>query len=449
MAIPTCIGWLFVRLCEQNQPVLLRVERWFVGHVLGTTATMCVFFLGEVLGVLEYSMTNLLLVSTVLLIGLSMLYMRLRVYWSNTPPALPTSAPLTNKKKLLLGALAAWTTVKIANAGFLLVASPPYLDDVFNNWNMRGKLFYVTQELHLSSEIGVSSYPPTVSLVKTWLAFLAGEWHEGLVNAPHILWYMCALGLLFFFLRRLTNVFWAGIGTYGLSSLPLYAVHSAHAYADIFVSVHVFIILSCLYNSQLQSAASSLSWLRLASIASGLLIMTKNEALLLHLPVCLALLGYSVYVLQKKNIFDTTQTRTALMHSGMSIACVLLPWLLFKWTHNLTFGNAKAVSGLAVEWQPGVAKAIWVNTFFEGNWIALFPLLITAIVWRWRDAWRGSMVVLTTYIIALLALQLPLYFFTSLSTEAIQQTGLARGFVQLAPVMVALVILLSYRKYTK
>jgi hypothetical protein len=52
-------------------------------------------------------------------------------------------------------------------------------------------------------------------------------------------------------------------------------------------------------------------------------------------------------------------------------------------------------------------------------------------------------VILTLFLLIVIGMQLALFLFTSLSVEAAYQTGLARGFVQLAPLIVLLTVLLA------
>ena len=334
-----------------------------------------------------------------------------------------------------------------------LVATPPYEDDVFNNWNMRGKLFYHTQELSLEYEAGnenlstggVHSYPATVPLTKTWLATLRGQWHEGLVNSIHIVWFLAALSLVYCTLRRKMTKAWALGGAYALSSLPLYFVHSTTAYADVFLSVHVFAALSLLLGAlESDDAEHRATFLRLGALASGLLVFTKNEALLMHLPVLALMVLLSLRFLSRSDALDSKAVRSAFLHYVMLIGIVLVPWVLFKLTHNLNFGNAKSVLNLTFSWQEGVAYAIGVNTFLEGNWVLLYPLLITFLIVQRRRAFRFPTALLTGFFLIVVLGQFPLYFFTGISTEAVNQTGYARGLVQLAPVAVTLLISLAH-----
>ena len=452
--IPASIGWLPIRMFERNAPVLKNTERWILGTVMGTTLTMYLFFLGESIGIMKFSAMNMLLLSIIFLAVLLWFWLRMREYWKADSPDVAKSTSIKSLPtwiKILLSALAVLTIVKIVTATILLVGSPAYLDDVYKNWNMRGKVFYVTQEMHLNSEsvsssvidTGVYSYPPSVPLTKTWLASLAGGWNEGLVNSPHILWYLIALALVFFFLRRHVNLLWSLAGVYGLSSLPLFLIHGASAYADIFVAIHVFAAVSMLYNAiKAKESDIRLSYLRLSTLFAALLIFTKNEALLLHLPTFIALFIGSLAWMRYQSELSKKETRLIFFHSIAVISLVLLPWLIFKWSHGLSFGNAHEVSGLSISWQPRVLYSVYLNTIMEGNWSLLFPVLLGLLIIKWKSAFLSPLVILVGYFCILYFGQLLIFMFTSLSVEALKQTGYARGIIQLAPIAIVIIILL-------
>ena len=453
LLLPTVCGWLALTLLERDHPVLQSLERWTLSTVFGLTLTMYLSFITHILGIIRFTFTGLLAVQIVTVLVLGLVWMRMRTLWTPSPlPTLPASPRLPRAVKMVLILLMVWTVLKLLGGFAVLTGTPPYEDDVFNNWNMRGKLFFLTQKLSLEYEAGnealstgwVHSYPVTVPLTKTWLASLAGEWDEGLVNSVHFVWFLASLSLVYCTLRRRLSRAWALIGAYGLCSLPLYFLHGTVAYADVFLSVHILAAISLLYGAvQSTDRLRRLSFLRLSALAMGLLVFTKNEGLLMYLPVLVLLVLVSLWFLRKSGKLEARDIRSALLHYIVLIGIVLIPWILFKWSHHLNFGNAKPVSNLTIAWQQGVANAITINTFFEGNWIFLFPFLLCMLCVRWKDAFRSEAVIMSALLLIILLGQLPLYFFTGLSTEAVNQTGYARGLVQLAPVAITLLVLLT------
>jgi len=321
-----------------------------------------------------------------------------------------------------------------------------------DNWNLRAKVFYHEQTIELllpgrgDTPADVSSYPPTVPLMKTWMATVAG-WNDDAVNAVHLAWFLSALALLYYALRRYLSRMWSLFGIYAIVSMPLYLMHGTNTYADIFMGTHVFAAIILLFHAiRSENPGTRDAFLRTSAVATALLPFTKNEGLLLYLPpILLIVTGY--LFMQRRNLTARDISRTALWYA-ISMLLVLVPWLAYKYANGLTFGNAKAVGDLAFGWQKGVLYAVMVNTFFEGNWILLFPVFATLLAWRRRAAFTTLLPLTALFLIVYLG-QLAIYLFTSVSIEAIKQTGYARGIIQLMPVAVFLTVMLLKDAYDR
>lgn len=444
---PTLIGWLTLRSLEGRRAVLTHVERIALGFILGTTGTMYVTFLLATSAGLPLTRMGFLAVQAGLLLiaGIACFFITQKPHDAHAPhddhPHHEHGFAFPRWTRIGLWLLCGWVLLRIVAMGFVLVTTPPPFDDTINNWNMRGKMFYVLETVALKlptdKEIpGTSSYPPTVPLVKADLAAIAGGWDEGLVNGVHLLWYLAALALLWSFLRRVVSGDLALLGTYLAASLPIYLIHGSNAYADVFLSGHVLAAVGALFFAVRNTGSGRDAWFRIGAMAAGLLVFTKNEALLIYLPPLLLIVGIALWTQHR-------QPRTLLWYAGC-VAAVAVPWLLFKWSNGLAFGNAKDVTGLTVAWQPLVVQSILVNTFFEGNWLLLFPLLIMLLILRWTSASRTTMAILTAYLLITYLGQIPIYLFTNISTEAIMQTGYARGITHLVPLFVMLTTMLLH-----
>jgi len=452
IALPTLTGWLLLRLIEGRHPVLFHVERIALGFVLGLTFTMFVTFLAQIIGLIHFTRLGFLAIQIALTALLAItFFLRHRLSLLN-PNSHPTPYPLRPTPlwaKILLAIASVWIIAKIAGGGYLLISTPPYYDDTLKNWNMRGKIFFLTHKLDLPlpSEAAnpLSSYPPTVSMTKAELALFAGEWDEGLVNSIHIVWFLAALILLFKAIRRHSRSAWGLAGAYLLASLPLYFMHGVNAYADVFLSAHLFAAVSFLFHASEEAGPRRTTFLRLSALATGLLIFTKNEALILYLPLLLALLALALFLGISGGRMTKREILNSLVWYGGCLLAIALPWLLFKWAHGLSFGNAKSIStDYAFGWQPNVLQTIWINTFFEGNWLLLFPLFFFLVAVRWRRIVESSLFFPVLFVFAALLLQFLLFLFTSLSVEATMQTGLGRGIIHLAPLIVLVTVLLLH-----
>ncbi|MDD4628436.1 MAG: hypothetical protein PHE68_03530 [Candidatus Peribacteraceae bacterium] len=451
MILPALSGWFLLRILENRTPVLLRLERWVLGFLLGLTGTMELTFLARWAGLITLNRWGFLSVQLILtaLLAIAFIIGRLlspsNLNLTPTPKALrPT--PFILKILLVLALL--WTVVKLAMGSFILVTTPPFYDDTVKNWNLRGKIFYLTGNIPLSLNTQdpkatdpLSSYPPTVPLVKASLASLAGRWDEGIVNGIHALWFFALIALLYAALRRQSSRLFGLWGIVVFVSLPFALFQGVNAYADIFVAAHLFAAVHLLFlAAREQDNARRDTFLRLFALATALLTFTKNEALILHLPVLLALFAGLLVLRFRKRHMTAGMCVRAVAWMGGFLLVLLLPWLCYKWGNALTFGNAKSIGGTFAGWQPYVLSTLWANTFFEGNWHLLFPLLFALVLCRWK-ALRSPLLIPAGFLFVSLAMQIGLFLFTSLSAEATMQTGFARGVVQLSPVAVFLLML--------
>lgn len=446
---PTLIGWLTLAILQGKSRVLQRSEQWALGCVTGLSLVMLLMVIAHTTFGAPINLLWFTAVQLIALIALGGIWHALGL---KGLPGAPMSdgGTLPRWARLTLVLLAAWMTIRVLLAGVtFLVLTPTYLDDTLDNWNLRGKVYFVDQALTLvmpsedpiASPRGVSSYPPTVPLVKTWFATIAGTWDEPLINSVHIVWFLSTLCLVYAMLRRFTGIWWAALGTYILACMPLYLMHGTNTYADAFVAAHVFPAVAMLFCAlRSEDAHARLSFFRLGAFCAGLLPFTKNEGVLLYLPPILLILCIGLFLLVRAQKMALRDAVTAIAWYIGLIALLALPWLIFKWLNGLTFGNAKSVSGLNIGWQNGVWYALYVNTFLEGNWLFLFPLLVMLCVWKWRLVFRQYAPLSVFFFIVLLG-QWFIFLFTGLAPEARMQTGLARGIVQLLPVVVLLVTL--------
>ena len=448
--LPTLNGWLLLSLLQGKERVLFSMEQIVMGFIVGMPMMMWLVFLTHWATALPLDLVLFLGIQLLFLLIVGSVWMVRRTILGPVPRP-PSSPPLSRSATWIFSILGVWIAARtLIIAITFLVLTPTFLDDALDNWNLRAKVMFADRAFTLvmpaedpaTSVQGISSYPPTVHLSKTWLALLAGEWNEGLINSIHVVWYLSALALLFFVLRRRTTLFWSLLGTYGLGSIPLYLMHGTNPYADVFMSVAVFAAASQLFlGVDAQKSGVRAAHLRIGALAAALLPFIKNEGMLLYLPPLLLILLLSLLFLFFAKRMTPRKGRNILLWYAGCIIVFVLPWLLFKWTHGMSFGNAKPVGSLGFGWQKDVLLAVFINTFFEGNWLLLFPLFFSLLLWQWRMAFR-SLLPLTAFFLILYLGQGVLYLFTGLSVEAVRQTGYARGLIQLIPVILLLTTLL-------
>lgn len=449
LAIPATIGTCALRLCEGNSPVLQPFERYIMGLIVGSTLAMFCVFLLHLIGLTSISLLSMLSIQLLLCGGLLSLVVRKKYSVRQKPETPPAAWQWTRTRLVVTGILAVWVLGKIIFTTFTVTALPLYADDAFDNWNLRAKEHLHTQELLTKDsvvEFGIRSYPPTVPLLKTWLSQLWGRWNESLANSMHALWYACSLGLLFFFLRRVSTMTAALLGVYLLSSVPLYTIHGASAYADQYLSLHVFIVIGSMFSAlQAEDKGVFFSHMRIAAFVTGLMILTKNEVLLLYLPPALLIFITVLFWLHKQGAVEKQECIHQLKWLGASLLGVGIPWLIFKYTNDLPFGNAKPIGGMAISFNSVALDAIKTMIFFEGNWNLLFFAIIALFAVQFRHILQSPLLLLAFFIVTVFIGQVLVFTMTPLATEAIMQTGYNRGIVHITPVLISLVTILILR----
>ncbi len=454
IAIPVILGWISLLLLEGKNPVLGRAERWFFALILGPTLFALIVFLPHVLGLTALTLSGFLIPS---LIATAILIIAAIVTRSfsrqSTAPEYAPSTPLPTWMKIGILLLTIWTAMKILAGAYDLVSVPTYWDDSFNNWNMRGKMFYLNEKLLLEipvgngivqSASGVSSYPVTVPLLKTWLSVLRGSWEEPLVNSLHLIWFAGLIGSFYFGLRRRLQPMLSLFGVYLLVSLPLLLIQATNPYADIFMAAHILLPMICLFAmSETEDREKVKTWVKLFGFALGLMIFTKNEASVLYAPTMTILFVWILLAKKKVALLTAEQVRKTFALFALLALLFAAPWLLFKWMHGLTFGNAKSVSGLTLSLNTKVIQAIWFHLSHEPNWLLLPLVTPLTIILSGKSAFKLPEGVLTVFLLVTVAAQFLIFIFvSSLATEAIMQTGLSRGLLHIMPIAVMVVMVL-------
>lgn len=451
IALPAVNGWLLLGLLQSKKGLLDWIEQWTAGAVIGMTFSMFVTFCAHIALHMPLSRTGFLSVQVGLLLVLGIAWLFLHPTGDMEMQQPTTENHVPRWLRITLWTLVGWVVVKAIIAGTVfLFLTPTYLDDSVDNWNLRAKMFFTDQTIAIPTDrvdlagfaTGVGSYPPAVPLAKAWIVSLAGSWSDAAANGIHVFWYFAALLLIARTVRRLIGPGWDLFAAYVLGSMPLYLMHGTNPYADAFLSVHVLLAAIFPLRAMVENdRVRRLSLLKIGAVCAALLPFTKNEALLLYLPPLLLIIGIGLILGVRTKKMTLTDALTAIGWYAGCLLVLALPWLTYKWLNGLTFGNAKPFSNVGLSWQTGVLVAIAVNTSFEGNWLLLFPLLLGLLVWCWRAAF-GRWLPLTAYVLIVCLGQWFIFLFTSLSIEAKMQTGLARGAVQLMPLMILLVVLL-------
>ncbi len=457
--LPTILGVLVLCALEGKTPLLTHVERVSVGFLGGCTLLMYVAFLANVYAGVPFTRMGFLGVWLVLVIG-AVIAVKLR-----EASLLPVhhSSLITHRSsplwaKTLVWIFAASVAARILLGGMVAATTPPYFDDTLNNWNLRGKHYFVTQAYTLllptqnpgETPSALSAYPPMLPLAKTFAATLAGSWSDGLADVIQLTWFLAVLAMVWAALRRVTNGTWALLGASALGSLPLFLMQGVNAYSDIAMAAHIFAALALLFHAlRSTNTVERIGLVHLSMFIAALFPFVKNEGLVLYLPAYLLFLALTAWQWLRTGKITMRDAQKCAGFFAVCVALLILPWLAFKWSNGMPFGNAKEISTLQIGWQQGVWLVVAINGFFEGNWNMLLSLFLGLLLWQWRTALRFPLMPLTLFVLLVWGQQILLFMFTSLSYEALFQTGYGRGLIHLMPVIVTVTTLLLVRTVDK
>lgn len=450
IALPSFLGWIFLRHIEGKSIRFFLAERLALSWMMGLAILLSVSFTLNILLSVPFSFvgffgTWLVLVA---IFFVAAVFRKIHVFVPSAKPVGDSQRP-RRWIKIALILLLVWTGVKVCIGAAMMAGTPAYFDDTIKNWNSRGKVYFYTQnyEVKLPIDEGVNGYPPYVPLAKTWISTINGDWNEGASNLLHIVWFLSGAVLVWALLRRLTESSWALFGAYAYISLPLVFMHGVSAYADISLSVFAFIAIGYL---SLGLKDRDNAYLALSAVAAGLLPFIKNEGLLLYVSTFIAIaVVASLASVWKKHMTIHSLVKSQVLPFALSFIVLSLPFILFKIMNGLAFGNAKGVSGLELGWHDGVVFAMTVNMFFEGNWLLFFPVLLLLLAWKWKHVVRLPLWPIALFCAMLMVGQMLIFIFTPLAIEALRQTGFSRGIVQLMPLLTVLGVVLLSRVFHK
>ncbi len=186
IAITTSFGWLLLLIIEGKQRLLGGNERWCWGAIIGPTAFTLIAFIAHSFNLVPLTWYGFLVPNAVIALILGIIAKQKALFSLAQPSsAFVPSIECTKKQKILLWILGIFLGAQLLGGSAVLIGTPTYHDDAFNNWNMRGKAYFLLKKVDLELPLGneniqqkegVSSYPLSLPLTKTWVASLRGIW---------------------------------------------------------------------------------------------------------------------------------------------------------------------------------------------------------------------------------------------------------------------------------
>lgn len=353
-------------------------------------------------------------------------------------------------KAISLVILAILMGIKFALASYSLLITPTYVDDTVYNWNTRGKIFYTQESLVLDPTSpdylgrGFKQYPLTVPLLKSYLAKINNNWHDGVVNS-HAPLAAIAIILIMFgaILRETRSKALSLAGPIALMSVPIAFIHATAPYNDLLTG-GLFLLAIYALIRYLRSEISIIETIVLVSLLGAV----KNEGLIIFTTA--AFFGALCFGYSKSVLLKVTLKKLMPIIGGVTL--IHLPFIIFRIVHNLGFGNGDAaISQTAIVLHTEILLPLFKFLFFSSNYNLLWWFFVGSIVLlltnkkRWTQEITG---LLWAFFMGFIGIFL-VYFLTSAAQFVINETGIHRSMVQLIPLAIFSTLLITHQLLRK
>lgn len=311
---------------------------------------------------------------------------------------------------------------------FNTLSYPTYFDDALSTWDFKAKVIYTLAGLGSKGTAGflggsMLHYPPGTALFKAWLGLFTGMWSDRVAHLYPFTLYVAMLALFFSSLRRHVSGLLSLLFCYMLASVPLLTLHASSGYVDFIVGF--YLLCSCLMLARWFQTGSDV-FLYLTAILAAILAFTKNEGMVLFIPVIVVTF---LIFLRFARISKEDKTKKAAI-LGICLVLFTAPWLAVKIIYGLGFG------GIGLEFHPEALSAMLRMFFFdEGSfnvlWAAAIMLLI---VNRKHLTNKIFLSYFTPAVLSLLAIT-AVFVFTSGSQWVELKTTAGRTFLTAVPLL--------------
>ena len=310
------------------------------------------------------------------------------------------------------------------------LARPTVVYDSVAMWTMKAKTLFTENQVNFNpdSPTYLSSshhrnYPWHVPLMSYWLFNVLGEFNDLLVNLIFVSYFICLLIVCYCFIKEYISKFYSLIFVFFLSSMPLVFYHGFNAYADLTLSFYV--LISFVYLFKWLEAQES-RYLVYSGIFSGIACFVKNEAIIF---IIASLLIIALNIVISRN----WQRAKHLFHYVFFVILSILPWLVFKATHNLDISNVKEGFGF----YPDVLKSLFGALFTSNSWNIWWFIVIISIIVNFKNIIKNKELILGwLFLFFSLAGFLILYLFTEEYQYALNNTAISRNILTLIPISV-------------
>jgi 4-amino-4-deoxy-L-arabinose transferase-like glycosyltransferase len=225
--------------------------------------------------------------------------------------------------------------------------------------------------------------PPFPFLSLAWPALATSRFDDSILTLAYPFLFISFLIIFFRALKRSFSFWYASLGIFFLSSIPLLVFHASTAYSDFpqaFYYCAATIYLFLFFKTFKANKSASFGFLLISALLLGISVWVKKSGLYL---AGINILVASFFIFsERKNLSWEDKKNLGLAFLIFLLLC--LPWLSYHQFYTLKSYSAEALASLPklpfLTLGREVMQAIWRNAFFEDNWHLLGILLLATLL---------------------------------------------------------------------
>lgn len=322
-------------------------------------------------------------------------------------------------------------SLKIGSVFYAALKLPLYFDDAMTHWSGRARVLFKkinwsidpVNSNFLGKQFGNDEYPLFSVIWRSNTAIMNGSWNDIIAKADGPIFFLISLISSYYISKKLGAKTWVALSIVLIvSSIPLEFFHAFSGYSEITVQALILLFIISLLSKE---------WI-MAGLMSCALAYTKNEGLLLYLPIFSFLIAWQILRLN----FDFKTKIKSFISYLLAAILLISPWLIFKYQNGIPFSAPVAVENY---FHPGSVE-LFFNAIFNSAsssiyWIfCLFFITIrfSAVMKNHNLQMMGVLLLFT------LSLYLYVFCFTGAYIFLINQMTIHRSLLQIAPVVILL-----------
>ncbi len=334
--------------------------------------------------------------------------------------------------------IAGWILLKLLFVIYEGAVLPVNAWDSLDIWSSGAKFFFYEKGLALDpgNEHFFSkgyrtfpNYPLNVPLMQVWISICLGDIHEVYMKYWDIVYFVGVVVLLFFSVKRESNLLIGIMAAFSVSTVPLLTRHALDAYAELTLAYYALSAAICFQRYMKKSEQqidNNYGFLLLIGMFAALCLWTKMEGLFFTLALSATLF---LYAFLKKNPIRTFLT---------NICVYLIPIIVIgtSWYVFLLFFS---IGGRGVLISPvvhcEVIRVILDQIFLSANFNIVFSFFLAIVSLGIGSIFNSELKYLLLPLLMVMGMYLSLYLATSEFVFALNLEAVDRNILTFIPLM--------------